>query len=605
MKDYANVATTVEVEEEEVDALELEMAKQLLLSLSRAVTNMRFYLPNSPLVRSSKTELYEEMTDFLKRWERMSFEVTNEELLYKGRAVYEIEEKANSFSFIFYRDGVRRITFHEGLSFEELNTFLEIIKETVDAAEDEADIVTLLWSANFLNINYVAIQAFVESGGEVQDLLEPEEVLVPVGNKPMVDGNVKALREQAGIVFAGVHRDGPTTVEGVPCGTSAAVLAQSTALAQSQAQIAELEKTNRLFFDTVTPEEIKDKIQVLARFSTMERYGDLLLDLLSLEEDIFERTHILKLVQDHVEGLALQQNFDLASGMIQEIMHMLEESAFEKGHFHEMLTSFLERIISIAHSAAMKKRIKTAFPTDRKGVLNFLEVIGPSAIPLLIQLLPVAKDVESRAALRNALSKLAVHDLSKLSKAISAHSPQVAREVVAIIGRIGDPKGVRMLKPCLKHYHPSVRLETVRSLGQIATPGSTKLVLEFLKDPDTDVRILAIRTLDTANDRSLGKIIRDMVTSRSFRLRPMVEKVALIDALKRSRSDEAVSAFTAFFRARWFRRREDDSVMMAMISALGSIGSKAARRLLEQGCRSRRKVIAVESFRALQRFEKE
>ncbi|TET44253.1 HEAT repeat domain-containing protein [candidate division TA06 bacterium] len=604
MADSANVMTTLEVEEEKVEALELDTAEKLLLSLSRAITNMRFYLPNSPLVRSSKIEFYEEMTDFLKRWDRMSFEVTDEALTYKGNPVYQIDEKANSFAFIFYRDGVRRITFHEGLSSEEVNTFLDIICEAVKSSEEEADIVSLLWSGNFINIDYVAIQAFMESEGGVQGPEEVEETLVPVGNEPLVEGNVEDLREQSGIVITGALRSGPTTAGGVSYGSSAAVLAQSTALAQSQALKAEMEKTNRQFFDTVTPEEIRERIQVLARFSAMERYGDLLLDLLSLEDDISERAHLLNLVLDHVKGLALQQKFDLASETTQKIKQMLKDPAFQKGHFHEMLSSFMEKIVSAVHSGGMKKKIKGAFPKDPRGVLNFLQFVGPSAIPILIELVSVAKDAEGRAALRDVLSALAVRDLAKLSKAVSSHDPRVAREIVTIIGRIADPKGVRMLKSCLKHYHPSVRIEAVRSLGQIGTPDSTKLILEFLKDPDTDVRILAIKTLDAPNEKFLRRIIRDMVASRNFRIRPMVEKVALIDALKRSRSDDVVSAFTGFFRtAWWFRRKEDDSIMMAIIAALASIGTGTAKKLLEQGTKSRRKTVAVESFRALQHFE--
>jgi len=604
MADSANVMTALEVGEEEVDVLELDMAEKVLLSLTRAITNMRFYLPNSPLVRSSKIEFFDEMTEFLKRWDKMSFEVTDVAFTYKGKPVYDFNEKANSYGFIFYRDGVRRITFHEGLSFEELNAFLGIICEAAELTEEEADIVSLLWSGNFINIDYVAIQAFVESDGGMQGPEDAAETIVPPQNAPIVGSTVEELREQSGIVITSAHRAGPTTVEGVPLGSSAAVLAQATALAQSQALRTELEETNRQFFDTVTPEEIKERVQVLAQFSAMQRFGDLLLDLLSLEDDVSEKRHLLDLALDHVKGLALQQKFDLASETTQNIMQMLEDPALKRGPFCEMLNSFVERVTSIIHSSGMKKKIKTTFPTDPKGVLNFLQVVGPSVIPMLIELVPVAKDVEGRAVLRDTLATLAVRDLSKLSKAVSSRNPRVAREIVAIIGRIGDPKGVRMLKSCLKHYHPAVRLEAVRSLNQIGTPDAGKLLLEFLKDADTDVRILAIKAFDTANDKFLRKIIRDMVAARSFRIRPMVEKVALIDALKRSGADDVVSAFTGFFRtAWWFRRKEDDSVMIPIIAALGSIGTKTAKKLLEQGTKSRRKTVAVESFRALQHFE--
>jgi len=104
MTDSVNVMKSLEAEEEELEALELETAKRILLSLSKAVTNMRFYLPNNPLVCSSKSELYQEMTNLLKRWHTASYEITDEEVTYKGTPVYQIEDKANNFFFIFYRD---------------------------------------------------------------------------------------------------------------------------------------------------------------------------------------------------------------------------------------------------------------------------------------------------------------------------------------------------------------------------------------------------------------------------------------------------------------------------------------------------------------------
>ena len=604
MTDSVNVMKSLEAEEEELEALELETAKRILLSLSKAVTNMRFYLPNNPLVCSSKSELYQEMTNLLKRWHTASYEITDEEVTYKGTPVYQIEDKANNFFFIFYRDGVRRITFHEGLSSEELNTFLEIIREAVNSSEEETDIVSLLWNGGFTSIEYIAIQTFTGTdtgSSEAPDTGGKEGT--PISKGPITTGNVADLTNESRVVSPETSARGPTTEQGTPYGTSASVLAQSTAPPQSHVLNTEMGRTDKEFLKTITPEEIKEKVQVLAQFSPMARFAGVLFDLLNLEEDILERSHLLNLVQDHVKDLALQQEFEHASKTIKKIVRILEDSAFQKGHFHEMLSSFLEKITSIVQSGPMKKKIRDAFPEKPTGVLDFLQVVGPGAIPVLLELVPVAKDVDSRASLRNALSALAVHHISKLAEAVSNQDAHVAREVVAIIGRIGDPKGSRILKSCLRHHDASVRAEAVRALGQIGDSDSTKLILEFLKDPDTEVRILAIKTLDTAKDKLLRQTIRDMVTSRSFRFRPTREKIALIDALRRAKSDDVVPAFTGFFRTGWFRKMEDDSVMVAMIGALASIGTRAARKLLEQGSKSRRKTIAVESFRALQCFE--
>jgi len=96
-----------------------------------------------------------------------------------------------------------------------------------------------------------------------------------------------------------------------------------------------------------------------------------------------------------------------------------------------------------------------------------------------------------------------------------------------------------------------------------------------------------------------------MIASRSFRLRPAREKIAIIEILKRAKPQEAVPAFAHFFRRGFFRRTEEDSAMIAVIGVLASIGTESAKKLLKQGSKWRRRSVATECLRALRQFQEE
>lgn len=594
MTNSVDATDTSEAQVTEVQASEFALARKIVQDFSKAVTNIGFYLPNNPLVQRSKTELHEEMTHFLETRDIISFEVTDREILYKDNSLYDNDDKAHSIAFLLYRDGLRLISFHKGLSLEELNCLLQITSQGMKNPEEETEIVSSLWNADFSNITYIALDTFLDEDAPVEAADMGETGGANAGTPfPSYSQVLKEAREAA-------------ASEPTEPGESTAV--SEPGLTQQRA--------GRQLFGTVSSEEIRAKVQSMAQFSPLSTLGDILLDLFELEKDPSDRTHLLSLFEQCVVDLASQGEFKRASEIISKVRDTLGKFAAQEGHFHQLLGSLLERISSAFWSKEMRGRIEEGLTRQPTVVLNFLELFGPTAVPLLIELIPAAGDVSGRASLRSLLSRLASYDISKLRAAISNPDPPVAREAVTILGRIGDPKSVEMLRCCLEHYDVSVRLQAVRALRQISDSRPAKLslelsrdvdtlALEFLRDENSEVRILATRTIDISKDASFRLAIQGMLANGNFSSKPTREKIAVIDVLKTAKSDDVVSSLAPFFRGGFFRRREEDSVIMAIIRALASIGTEAAKKLLEKGSRSRTKTIAAECSRVLKRFPKQ
>ena len=63
-------------------------------------------------------------------------------------AVYENENRSESLAFLFFKDGVREITFLPGIEGDEMERFLDVLQRARDLKPDADDLLTVLWEAN-------------------------------------------------------------------------------------------------------------------------------------------------------------------------------------------------------------------------------------------------------------------------------------------------------------------------------------------------------------------------------------------------------------------------------------------------------------------------
>jgi HEAT repeat protein len=568
MIDTAGIAASVEPQVTEEETLQVDFARTVVLAILRAVANMRFYLPNNPIVVRSKTEAYENIIKFLDTWGTMQIELTGAEMLYKGHSIYaKGDDKSRNMAFLFYRDGLRGMTFEKGLSVEELNNFLDIIRDTMNDPDEETDIVSALWNAAFEHLTYIAIEPFMETDDDTGDAQ-------PFDEEP---------KRMTGRAYD--NAESLTTAITPP---------------QNEVPPSRRQSDPGRLLGTIDSEEIKKKIQGMLDFSPMLELGNILLDLLVLEENYNERKHLANLTVEYLKEMVSQRRFTEASETLSRVRLTLRYMASKDERYNELLDLMVKEMADFVSSDELKKSFKESFANDPQGVLALIEAVGPSALNALIELVPFVKDAKTKASIRTVLVTLAGEDSSKLKEAINSSNPEIAREAIAVVGRIGDSKSVQLLRPCVRSKHLSVRTQVLHSLAQIDLPQASRLTFEFLQDEDTDVRILAARTIDISKAKVLEQKMKDLIADRTFRLRMVPEKTAFIEALKKATTDDIATLLAPFFRRRLFRKQEDERVMLAVVATLSTLGTDATRKLLEKGSKSRRKSVALECLRALQ-----
>ena len=152
------------------DPEEVNKATGVLKHFDSAFSLIKIFPPNNHSVIKSVDTFYERITEFLDEYEKLTVTIEEFSFSYKGETVFQDEEKQNSLPFFFFKDGMRELSFHEGLDKRELKDFLALIKEESALSLEDSDIVNSLWAKDFAHIRYFAIDEFFDldigKGGE-------------------------------------------------------------------------------------------------------------------------------------------------------------------------------------------------------------------------------------------------------------------------------------------------------------------------------------------------------------------------------------------------------------------------------------------------------
>lgn len=126
----------------------------IISSLTKAIKAIQMYHISHPSASSLYNPLFEKMVDYLKEHPILEYQIDKFKINHRGKAVYREEEKETSIAFRLFRNGIRNISFTDGIGFDELVRFLKIISKS---SKDE-DIALDLWEGDFEHINFYVIE---------------------------------------------------------------------------------------------------------------------------------------------------------------------------------------------------------------------------------------------------------------------------------------------------------------------------------------------------------------------------------------------------------------------------------------------------------------
>jgi HEAT repeat protein len=549
---------------------ELLLARDLIASLIKAIKAVRFYPPDNPIVKGFRDQLVKKFQVFLNKYPFFIFQVGEYELSFKGKVMYENRDINNSLAFLFYKDGIRKIRFANGLEEWEIQKFLDVIKQGENINELEDDLVTLLWEMDFNHISYVATDAF----------LEDKPILIPE--------DVKQFRSN--LVF---EAPGHQVEVGIGDGTEEVFKWEEGDYTPSF-----LDRTVYLLTNKEVEglrNEVESEIAPAFAFNVI----DILFEILALEKIREPYQDTVNIILKVLDSLLPLGDFQRASDLLKRAYIFLKTNEL-KDWQKEIIQKLIQDAGEEQRIDMIGKFLEKEEVVSLEDLSSYLVLLQQNSIKPMIKLLAELKNLKTRRVVLDALSKIGKDAIELFTPFLDDPRWYLVRNITYIIGRIGKEQSIPYIQKAFNHQDARVRREAVQALGLIGGTKAISLLVRALTDGDVRIRAVAAINLGKVGKTAGLAVLLGAVQSKDFKKRDRAEIKAFFDAIGMVGSNEAIPALQQLLeRKGWFSRGSTDEIRMGAANALAMIGTSEAKVILEKGKFSKEESIRNACLQAL------
>ena len=540
---------------------EIKATKDIVQAFLKAKKMIRMYPPNNPIYVKTLEDCYGKFKNFYYYKNLLVLKIKQNEILYDAEQVYSSSEKEDNLALFFFKDGLREITFRQGLTSEELEEFLKIISLDYDREAIDDDLVTMLWEKDFQNIQYIVDEAVLadEEDYESKAVAELEE-------KATDEDSLKKAYKDA------FKAEGEI----------------------KEVSIVPLEdKDLRLLFNELEKDS-QDKTGKLI---------NILLELFYIAETLEDYSDIIGFFMNSIE-------FSIRRGDIQivtNVMAKMKQITDDK-NVPDDIKKHAKRIILFAGSdqiiSLIGEILDSGHEIEEKIFEDFIKFLDKSSILPFMKILGELNTIHSRKIVIDALIFLGPKDIMTLSTGLNDSRWYVVRNIIYILRKIGDKRAVDYLLKTVRHGDIRVKKEVIRTLGELGGAGVIKALRDCLDDPELQVRSAALRAFGNIGSEAAKRIIMDRISHNNFRDKDFDEKKEYFEVLARWKDNEVYNMLIGIIKKTtfWGRSKSYEDKACAAY-CLGIIGNKDALTVLNKFKNSSNNLLREFTHSAIHRIE--
>lgn len=563
-----------------LESTTLQQGKDLVTWLIKTFSQIKLYSFDHPNVRQFIETLSEKFGAFFAQNPVLELEITDTAFLLEDKKVHEETQLIRSLPFLFYKDGVTRLSFHEGLTQEELIQFFQLLEKISHLPPEESDIVVSLWEMDFPHIDYLAPDEFLETKIGQETSVAPYEI----SPESFQEGVIRLTPEDQAAWQKYLSRQ-TDTQEGRPL--SVELLGEEELLPPASKFQLRLEESERL----------ETLIQKHRELSQEEETIHLLVETIYLEEKIQPFTQVLQSLSSLIEET-------LAGGKITVAAHALDhlldlEKEFRKTQPEKLL--YLEetqrrlkeeRIIPL-----LGEGLKKMTTLDYESLFHILEFTGPASLSLLGYLIDTYPERRFQELACGFIQKIGTQNLPLLVEIADDRRERITLTILRTIAASNDPRKLSYLARFLRSHNQRIQLEAINLLSSLPEPKAAKLLLPFLDDSLIEVRQQAARALMRLHQPSVEEDILSRIQDKSFLRRSLTEKKALFSYLFRLNTPKSRNFLKGLLKKPWWwspaarinpalwlletLKEEDRLEVENFLNDVGFIRNRKIRRVLQ------------------------
>ena len=561
---------------------ELASVKRLLTLLDKTSKSSRTYGAGNPVAQKFFQQLFEGLTAHLATYTKLSFLVQRSELYFNGEVVYRSEQESSteSVAFKLYADGIRELTFLEGLPAEDLSFLLDSLWDSLDSMEDDDDIVTRLWSKNLSTITIVTAEEVAKAstgGGEVFSLPAAGMMEAPESTlRDLLDREQSRIKKGAASGLEGgggseAGNGGTPAGEGTGGGTSRqAGRFQSGHVGYevSETELVELTKE-------IEAESTRDSTTYLL---------DMLTAILASEKSPAILTKLFNLWGNVLDSLAAEGKWTVLDSLL-GLLHVTAEVRPDLGDDHKkQLATLLDNLGRPERVKMIENYLNKVPNATTEGLPAVLLSMTPAAVPALCTLLANVEASAHQALVAEALETLAKDHPDHVLHGLPDRRPRYVKNLIAILLKWNNPRFADAVERLVRYPDIQVRKEVVRAIGIFRPNGNGIKLVGFLNDVEESVRLAALKLLMTGQYKAPYSAWSPLVSADAFMDRTLGEKRAVFQAMRATSGDEVIPFFESLFTEwSWTNRKKKEELAALAAEALGKLATPAALAALQLG----------------------
>jgi hypothetical protein len=494
------------------------------------------------------------------------FNVSESELKWEGHVVYSNATRSESIAWVLFKDGVRSVTLLAGVEDEEITGFLDVIhRARTLQAEDNDDLLTLLWEKDFQFVRY-RFQDLVSDSGRPE--LPDQSQVEPAKPDPYAVRQV--VEEESAPTRSGIVRtdDFDTTL----------YFLEDKEIAYLRSEV-----------DREYAQDLRRNVLAM------------ILDVLELQPYPTVRAELIAIIESFLPYLLGAGDYPSVAFVLREVKVVLErarELLPEHRKALEDLPARLSQEDTLGQLLQSLDEAHTQPDPEELGEL-FGELRG-EALPTLFAWMPRVSNAAVRGVLDPAVRRLATAHVNRVVEALGAPDAVVVGEAVKVAGALKLQQTVPALGAALGHAEKAIRLAAVQALAEIASPGALQALERALEDVDREVRLGAVRILAQRKHRGALARITLLVQGKNVRDADLTEKMAFFEAYGSMVGEEGVAVLDGMLNSGGFlKKKEEPETRACAAMALGRIGSPAAVASLKKAADAKEPIVRNAVNRAL------
>jgi len=529
-----------EPEENSAGKEETNSAAEVLQAVLKTSKATRMYLSNNPLLQRFIDEACQKTTEHIERYGEYRIDVEQFELKYRGNRIHENRDPKESFPFRMFSDGIRSLSFSEGIDSSEICEVVDILGRDRLADSDD-DIVTLLWMKDLPHVSYVLAEEFLPSD------------LGGVAFKPRRSQgeSIRLIHEEAPVGPPPIHRELHLLTEE----ESAALKAECEAESKRNAH--------------------QEVITIVSSILAGESAPDLVADFLSIMDNL-----ISNLIRARQPAEALR---------LIRFLRKVELSDRVPQWKRELVTTVSGSGITPDTVLALLPALDTADLLSAEDVTDFIAFFGSRQMGAVCELLARVQQMKSRKAILATLVEIGKESPESFFPFLADKRWYLVRNIVFILGHFASPSALDPILRVANHPDLRVRKEVLGYLQKFQEPKARMAVTRFLQDENVHLRIRALQLLSAARFAPALKAVDAIAVGKDFPERALQERRAVYEALGELAKDGLLPRLRGMLKKRLLlgRGKEKDDIVCA-VAALRKIRTEAAIRMLEEAEAERR-----------------